>query len=41
MGGHKPDYDSFDDEWEPESWEEALEQWEDENWQDDGPFDDQ
>jgi len=39
MGGHKPDYDSSDDQWEPESWEEELDQWEDEGWQDDDPFD--
>lgn len=25
MGGHKPDYE-LDDDWEPESWEEQLEE---------------
>ncbi|ALP42570.1 hypothetical protein [Aeromonas schubertii] len=41
MGGHKPDYD-LDDEWEPESWEEELDDWEDDDsWQDDDDFPDE
>ena len=32
MGGHKPDYD-LDDEWEPESWEEELDEKEDDSYQ--------
>ncbi|MFM5463512.1 hypothetical protein [Aeromonas simiae] len=41
MGGHKPDYD-LDDEWEPESWEEDLDDWEDDDsWQEDDDFPDE
>ncbi|MEW7867121.1 hypothetical protein [Aeromonas diversa] len=41
MGGHKPDYD-LDDEWEPESWEEELDDWDDDDsWQDDDDFPDE
>jgi hypothetical protein len=40
MGGHKPDYE-LDDDWEPESWEEQLEELDDDSWQFDDDLDDQ
>lgn len=40
MGEQQLD-DELDDDWEPESWEEALEELDDESWQDYDPLDDQ
>ncbi|MFM5175639.1 hypothetical protein ACEUAO_09425 [Aeromonas caviae] len=43
MGTQTPDFD-LDDDWEPESWEDELEELEeldDESWQDYDPLDDQ
>ena len=40
MGTQTPDFD-LDDDWEPESWEDELEELDDESWQDYDPLDDQ
>lgn len=40
MGTQTPDFD-LEDEWEPESWEDELEELDDESWQDYDPLDDQ
>lgn len=40
MGEPRSDYE-LDDDWEPESWEDELEELDDEGWQDFEPLDDQ
>lgn len=40
MGEQKLDYE-LEDDWEPESWEDELEELDDESWQDYEPLDDQ
>lgn len=40
MAKRKPDYE-FDEDWEPQSWEEELDEWDDENhWQDESDLPD-
>ena len=39
MGTQTPDFE-LDDVWEPESWEDELEELDDEDWQDYDPLDD-